>query len=416
MTLLAVCCALLAMSLAALCAYADGALLALEDDEPPSSPRVADLLARREAVHRALAFGRIVGQLLAGAAVAVALRAAAVPASELTAVAVAIGIVVIAVTEIVARTAGDSAGVNGVARCVEWMHGIERIFAPVVFFGSRFDAALLRLLPIRVPDAEEREEHLEQFREVVAAEAEAEPDSPASVLLHGVFSLGDTVVQAIMVPRVDIVGIERETSWSEVVDKVRSARHARLPVYDGTIDEIVGVLYAKDLLPSIVDDVEPEGGWTALVRPPVFIPGTKSVDEQLREFRSTHRHIAIVVDEYGGTAGLVTMEDALELIVGEIRDEHDIEEPDVEQEGEDRWWVAAGVSLDELSEIVGADFHREDVQTVGGLVTELLGRVPRNGERMTVGEFRVVVERVVRRRVERVYFERVVPVTGGGES
>ena len=162
--------------------------------------------------------------------------------------------------------------------------------------------------------------------------------------------------------------------------------------------------------------MEPEGGWTALVRPPVFIPGTKSVDEQLREFRSTHRHIAIVVDEYGGTAGLVTMEDALELIVGEIRDEHDIEEPDVEQEGEDRWWVAAGVSLDELSEIVGADFHREDVQTVGGLVTELLGRVPRNGERMTVGEFRVVVERVVRRRVERVYFERVVPATGGGES
>ncbi|MCX5763032.1 MAG: hypothetical protein NTU67_00060, partial [Gemmatimonadetes bacterium] len=154
MTILAACCAILAMSLAALCAYADGALLALEDDEPPSAPRVADLLARREAVHRALAFGRIVGQLLAGAAVAVALRAAAIPASELTAVAVAIGIVVIAVTEIVARTAGDSVGVIGVGRCVEWIHAIEQIFAPAVFFGSRFDAALLRVLPIRVPDAE----------------------------------------------------------------------------------------------------------------------------------------------------------------------------------------------------------------------------------------------------------------------
>ena len=395
------------MALAALCAYADGALLALEDDEPPSSVLVADMLARRELVHRALAFGRIVGQLLAGGAVAVALRMAGLPADDVTIVVFSAGILVVAVAEIVARTAGDLAGASGVTRCAGWIHGIEQLLAPVVFFGARLDAALLAWLPIREPDAHAREEHLEQFREVVAAEAEAEPDSPASVLLHGVFSLGETTVQAIMVPRVDIVGIERGTPWSEVVDKIRSARHARLPVYDGSIDEIVGVLYAKDLLPSIVDDREPAGGWTTLVRPPAFVPETKSVDEQLREFRVTHRHIAIVVDEYGGTAGLVTLEDALELIVGEIRDEHDVEEPEVEQEGTDRWWVAAGVSLDELSEIVGADFHHEDVQTVGGLVTELLGRVPRNGERLTVGAFRVVVERVVRRRVERVYFERM---------
>ena len=407
MIMLAVCCALLAMALAALCAYADGALLALEDDEPPSSVLVADMLARRELVHRALAFGRIVGQLLAGGAVAVALRLAELPVDDVTIVVFSAGILVVAVAEIVARTAGDLAGASGVTRCAGWIHGIEQLLAPVVFFGARLDAALLAWLPIREPDAHAREEHLEQFREVVAAEAEAEPDSPASVLLHGVFSLGETTVQAIMVPRVDIVGIERGTPWSEVVDKIRSARHARLPVYDGSIDEIVGVLYAKDLLPSIVDDREPAGGWTTLVRPPAFVPETKSVDEQLREFRVTHRHIAIVVDEYGGTAGLVTLEDALELIVGEIRDEHDVEEPEVEQEGTDRWWVAAGVSLDELSEIVGADFHHEDVQTVGGLVTELLGRVPRNGERLTVGAFRVVVERVVRRRVERVYFERM---------
>ncbi len=416
MTILAVCCALLAMSLAALCAYADGAVLALEDDEPPSSAAVADILQRRELVHRALAFGRIVGQLLAGGAVAASFREGVVPAAQLVVVVVVVGILAVAVAEIVARTAGDVAGARGVARLAGWIHGIEGVFAPVVYFGSRLDAALSRVLPTRTPDAEEREEHLEQFREVVAAEAEAEPHSPASVLLNGVFSLGDTVVQAIMVPRVDIVGLERETPWSEVVDKVRSFRHARLPVFDGTIDEIVGVLYAKDLLPSIVEDEEPAAGWASLVRPPVFIPGTKSVDEQLREFRHTHRHIAIVVDEYGGTAGLVTMEDALELIVGEIRDEHDVEEPDIENEGKDRWWVSAGVSLDELSEVIGADFHREDVRTVGGLVYEILGRVPRNGERMTVGDFRVVVERVIRRRIERVYFERIAPIEGEGDE
>ena len=117
--------------------------------------------------------------------------------------------------------------------------------------------------------------------------------------------------------------------------------------------------------------------------------------------------MAIVVDENGGTAGLVTLEDALELIVGEIHDENDDEEPDVVREDDDRFWISAGLSLDELSELTGQDFTREDVQTVGGLVYELLGHVPRNGERLDVGEFRFIVERVVRRRVERVYLERL---------
>ncbi len=210
-----------------------------------------------------------------------------------------------------------------------------------------------------------------------------------------------------MIPRVDIVGIEQNTPWSEVADKVRSAQHSRLVVYDGTLDEVVGVLYAKDLLPALVADEEPTAGWSSLVQPASFIPATKPVDDQLRDFKASHRHMAIVVDEYGGTAGLVTLEDALELIVGEIHDENDDEEPDVVRESDDRFWISAGLSLDELSELTGQDFTREDVQTVGGLVYELLGRVPRNGERFDVGEFRFVIQRVVKRRVERVYLERL---------
>jgi CBS domain containing-hemolysin-like protein len=213
-----------------------------------------------------------------------------------------------------------------------------------------------------------------------------------------------------MVPRVDIVGIDRGTAWSEVIDRVRSARHARLVVFDGTLDEVVGVLYAKDLLPPVIADAEPAAGWLSLVRPATFIPAAKHVDRQLREFKASHRHIAIVVDEYGGTAGLVTLEDALELIVGEIRDENDVEEPDVEREDDDKFWVSARVTLDELSELTGQDFTHEDVQTVGGLVYELVGSVPRAGASLTVGNFKIVVERVVRRRVERVYLERLHPV------
>jgi CBS domain containing-hemolysin-like protein len=237
--------------------------------------------------------------------------------------------------------------------------------------------------------------------------AEADATREEEVLLRGVFSLGETTVQEIMVPRVDIFGMKKDTSWSEVVDRVRSARHARLMVFDGTLDEVVGILFSKDLLPAFVADEEPMHGWLSLVRPALFIPGTKRVDEQLREFMSSHRHIAIVVDEYGGTSGLVTLEDCLELIIGDIRDEHDIEEPDVVREDDDKFWVSAGVSLDQLSELTGHDFTRDDVKTVGGLVYEIAGRVPKNGEMLEFGGFRVIVERVVRRRVERVYLERL---------
>ncbi|MHB1298744.1 MAG: hemolysin family protein, partial [Gemmatimonadaceae bacterium] len=257
-------------------------------------------------------------------------------------------------------------------------------------------------------DESAHDDAVERFREVVSAEADVE--DAGQVMLNGVFSLGDTQVHEIMVPRVDIVGIERDTPWSEVVDRVRSARHARLVVFDGTLDEVIGVLYAKDLLPALLADVEPAGGWRALVRPALFIPTSKSVEAQLRDFRATRRHLAVVVDEFGGTAGLVTLEDALELIIGDIQDEGDQELPEVEREEGNRFWVAAGVTLDDLSELTGHDFRRGDITTVGGLVMELLGRVPRAGESLSVGGFRLVVERVVRRRIERVYLEPLAPV------
>jgi CBS domain containing-hemolysin-like protein len=211
-----------------------------------------------------------------------------------------------------------------------------------------------------------------------------------------------------MVPRVDIVGIEKTTPWSEVLDRVRSSEHARFPVFDETLDNMIGVLYAKDLLPSVVADTEPDD-WTMLVRHATFIPATKPIDQQLRDFKAQRTHIAVVVDEYGGAAGLVTIEDILEVIVGDIRDEYDVEEPSVEQENGDRFWVAGDLTLADLSELLGADFQREDLTTVGGLVYEEFGRVPRAGESRTLNGFRLVVERVRRRRVERVYFERLGP-------
>jgi CBS domain containing-hemolysin-like protein len=165
----------------------------------------------------------------------------------------------------------------------------------------------------------------------------------------------------------------------------------------------------------------PADGWPSLVRPALFVPPTKRIDAQLRDFRASGTHIAIVVDEYGGTAGLVTIEDVLEEIVGEIRDEYDDDERPIETEGPNRFWVSGRVTLDELSEATGHPFEHEDVSTVGGLVYELLGRVPRAGEQLLVDGFRVIVERVVRRKILRVYLERLEPEpathpTGGGAA
>jgi CBS domain containing-hemolysin-like protein len=192
---------------------------------------------------------------------------------------------------------------------------------------------------------------------------------------------------------------------------VCEARSTRgFPVYRDTLDEVTGILYAKDILPAIIADEEPASGWVSLIRAPAFIPISKRIDEQLREFQSSRTHIAIVSDEYGGTAGLVTIEDILEEIVGEIRDEYDVEEPQIHQEGV-RYWASGLLSIDELSERLNANFGIEDVSTVGGLVYALFDRVPKSGESLTHAGFRIVVERVHRRRIERVYFERLSPVT-----
>ena len=406
MSLLFAAFALAATLVAGLCAFADGALLGLDEDEPPSEARLRALFERRERAHRALAFGRILAQLAAGAAASVAMVVSTwVPAALLAPLVVLAGVSLVGIAEVGARAAGDAAGLRGLRAVIGLIEGVEIICAPVVAFGSWVEATLQRLLPAPPMDEADREDAVERFREVVAAEADT--DERGEVMIHGVFSLGDTKVREIMVPRVDIVGLERDTPWSEVVDRVRSARHARLVVFDGTLDEVVGVLYAKDLLPALLSDSEPTGGWQSLVRPAQFVPGAKTVEAQLRDFRASRRHLAIVADEFGGTAGLLTLEDVLELIIGDIQDEGDLELPDIEREDGDRFWVAAQVSLEALSELTGQDFTRGDVNTVGGLVMELLGRVPHPGETLTVDGYRLVVEKVLRRRIQRVYLEPV---------
>jgi CBS domain containing-hemolysin-like protein len=398
-----------AITIATLAAAADGALLG-GDPEPEPAPPVVGVLRSRERAHRALATSRVLAHLVAGAALARLLgiqRGDGIAGAGI-ALAAALGVVIL--VEGVARSLGFATAPRFILRFAPLVHALDFVLSPVLRLGAMLDTLFERLMPAPTIEerAEQREEATEQFRQVVAAEADVSRDEEA--LLHGVFSLADTAVREVMIPRVDIVGIDNSTRWSEAVDRVRSSEHARFPVYDNTLDNVIGILYAKDMLPFVIDDDEPMLGWQTLVRPATFIPTSKPIDIQLRDFKMSRTHIAIVSDEFGGTAGLVTIEDVLEEIVGEIHDEYDVEEPEVEQEGGRRFWVSGRLSLDELSELLGQDFAQDDLTTVGGLVYEAFGRVPRAGESTVIGAYKLVVERVRGRRVERVYFERVHPI------
>jgi magnesium and cobalt transporter len=233
-------------------------------------------------------------------------------------------------------------------------------------------------------------------------------------MLGGVFALREMTVAEVMTPRIDILAVDLSHDWETVRRRFRESGHSRLLVYDGHPDAVVGVLHAKDLLPSLPAD---EQDWQRLVRPALFVPEAKTLAAQLRDFQRGPSHLAVVVDEFGGTAGLVTLEDVLEQIVGEIRDEYDVDEvPQIQDQGPGRWLVQGGTPLADLEEQLQYEFGREDVDTVGGLVLAVLGRVPPVGESLELGPFRLTVDQVVRRRVGRVVVEAVAPASASSEQ
>ncbi len=405
--------------MAAFAAVADGALLAEHGSPSPVDrgagvplPTVIRPVASRERAHRALSFARLLGHGIAGSALALALGLAERTEMQAVALLIVSGLITVTLAESTARAIGDALGDHVYDRVRVWASLLEFAFTPVVRLGESMDQLFTEAISDADNSVERREEAAAQFRDVINTEADVSHDERD--LLLGVFDFGETTAEEVMVPRVDIIGLERETPWSEVLDRVRSAQHSRVPVFDETVDEIVGILYAKDLLGAVIADEEPSAGWQSLIRPTTFIPPSKRIADLLREFRAAGRHMVIVADEYGGTAGLVTIEDVLEELVGEIRDEYDDEERQIESEEDLRYWVSGRLTLDDLSDALHHDFRRDDVTTVGGLVLELLGRVPRAGESLPIGPFRAIVERVVRRKIERVYLERQsIPETGG---
>ena len=225
-------------------------------------------------------------------------------------------------------------------------------------------------------------------------------------LIHSIIEFGDTVVREVMVPRPDMVAVEGRAKVSDVLEVAIAAGFSRLPAYDQGIDDIVGVVFLKDLVRA-EHDGRRNDEVRDLVREAHFVPETKRVTELLKEMQRDKFHIALVVDEYGGTAGLVTLEDLIEELVGEIVDEFDVEEPAVEQLGEHDVRVNARMPIDEVNDLLGAELPTGDWDSVGGLVFNLLGHVPHEGEAVEVDGHCLVAEKVQGRRIGRVRITKV---------
>lgn len=224
-------------------------------------------------------------------------------------------------------------------------------------------------------------------------------DADAVSMIEGVLQVGDLAVRDIMVPRSQMDVVDITQPFDRILEHVIETAHSRFPVVEGDRDNVLGILHAKELLRLVAD---PDTDVRDLLRPPVFVPESKPLNVLLRDFRSNHNHLAIVVDEYGGTAGIVTIEDLLEEIVGEIRDEYDVESETVTDEGHGTFVFSGKVSVDEVRDRLGVEIEREGFETVGGYLLSHLGRMPYVGEIIDVDGLVFEVLEVERRRITKV--------------
>ncbi|HWP62712.1 MAG TPA: hemolysin family protein [Candidatus Binatia bacterium] len=284
---------------------------------------------------------------------------------------------------------------------------LGRLLGPLVTFLAGITRSILRPFGIEVTkeariSAEELKLIVERGGEEGVLEAEEEQ------MIHAVIELGDRRLHEVMVPRPDIVALPAEATVDEAVEVIVREGHSRIPVYEESIDEIVGILYAKDLLPILKDGAE-RPPLRSILRTPVFVPESMPIDDLLHELQRRKVHLAIVLDEYGGTAGLVTIEDLLEEIVGEIQDEYDVEEPLVVRLSADEARMDGRVAIEELEETFDVELELEDrdeYDTLGGLIFHRLGELPEPGDRVTVGPLTLTVESTDGRRVGKVLVVR----------
>lgn len=242
-----------------------------------------------------------------------------------------------------------------------------------------------------------KEKKSAQTQEEVQQEILAEEKND---MIQGVEELSATTVKEVMVPRIDVDFLSLETPEDELLQKVTESGHSRIPVYDGSIDNVVGILYVKDLIKALASkqpvDLE------KIIRKPYFVPESKHIDSLLREFKRRHVHIAVGIDEYGGISGIVCMEDIIEEIVGDIQDEFDHEKEDIIPLSDSMWICDARIDLDTLNEEISTNFPTEEFDTLGGFVFDLFGKIPVKFEKTSWNDYDFIVQEMEGHKVNTI--------------
>jgi putative hemolysin len=281
-------------------------------------------------------------------------------------------------------------------------HFFYVVFWPALYPLRRLAARMEANEEVDEQDEEPTDEEVQAYIDVGEEEGILEPAEGR--LLQSIVDFGDRLAREIMTPRIDVLAFEANKSIDELAKLFSDSKYARIPIYRDSIDQIIGIVHIKDLFDAILRGEKKSAA--ELARLPYVVSETKKVSELLREFQSEHIQVAVVVDEYGGTAGIVTIEDIIEEIVGEIADEHEEEEPTIVEVGEGEYLVSGLLRVETLEERLGTKLSDENYETVAGLIFTTLGRVPNAGAVVNKNGWRFVVDRADRKRIYRVKVSR----------
>ena len=291
----------------------------------------------------------------------------------------------------------------------EWVslpvRGLVLALLPASFLFEKITKGLTVLFRLKGESAFVNQEELKTLFEI--GEEQGALDTTEREMIHSIFEFRETMAREIMVPRMDMVCIDQDASFRDALALLAEKKHSRIPVFRETVDNIVGILYVKDLLPVLH---EKHFDLKEVMRKAYFVPGSKYIDELLREFQTERTHMAIVVDEYCGTAGLITLEDVIEEIVGDIRDEHDREAPLIRRLSSQSWMADGKIAIHDLNERMGLDLPGgEDYESLGGFILNRVGSIPEEKDVIEYGGYRFVIEKIHRQRIKKVRIIRGEP-------
>jgi CBS domain containing-hemolysin-like protein len=292
-----------------------------------------------------------------------------------------------------------------VARPTVWT---ERIFKPFIWLLIGAGTLLLRIIGVKPASGHEMVHSVEELKMIVTASAEeGVVETEESEMLHAIFDFGALLVRQVMIPRTEVIGVEADASLDEIIQVVNQTTFTKLPVYDNDLDQILGIVHVKDLLRILSQRDEMEFNLRSLLREPLYVPESLPVNELLHKFRQQHQHIAIVMDEYGGTAGLVTLEDLLEEIVGEVSDPFDEATPEIQTLADGTLLIDGLTLIEDVNQQLGLELHNPHYDTIAGYVLGRLGHIPEVGDTVEKGGVSIRVEDMDGLRISRLSIKRL---------